>query len=55
MDGYWNKNRLYIAIRQLERARILLDDGSTESQSIIEMIDKRLNKYKNMISEMEKV
>lgn len=55
MDGYWNKNRLYIVIRQLERARNLLDDGSTESIIVLKIIDKRLNKYRDMISETNKL
>lgn len=52
MDGYWTRTKLYIAIRQLARARILLDDGSVESQSIIEIIDRKINRYKNMISKL---
>lgn len=50
MNNYWDRNKLYIAIRQLERARILLDDGSAESQPIIEIIDKKIKRYKNMIN-----
>lgn len=52
MEGYWNRTKLYIAIRQLERARILLDDGSVESQPIIEIIDKKISSYKNMINKL---
>lgn len=49
MDNYWTTTKLYIAIRQLERARILLNDGSVESQPIIEIIDKKIIKYKKLI------
>lgn len=52
MDSHWDKTKLYIAIRQLEKARILLDDGSKESQSIIAIIDNRINRYKNIISKL---
>lgn len=52
MGGYWDRNKLYIAIRQLERAKILLNDGSAESQPVIEIIDKKINRYKNMISNL---
>lgn len=52
MDSYWDRNKLYIAIRQLERAKILLNDGSAESHSVIEIIDKKINRYKNMINKL---
>lgn len=52
MNSYWDKNKLYIAIRQLERARTLLDDGSKESKPIIEVIDSRISRYKNMLSKL---
>lgn len=52
MDNYWDRTKLYIAIRQLERAKILLNDGSAESQPIIEIIDKKINRYKNMINNL---
>lgn len=52
MDKYSDRNKLYIAIRQLERAKLLLNDGSAESQPIIEIIDKKINRYKNMINKL---
>lgn len=52
MNNYWDRNKLYIAIRQLERAKILLNDGSAESQPVIEIIDKKINRYFFMINKL---
>lgn len=52
MATYWNKNRLYIVIRQLEKARIILDDNSEESQTLINIIDGKIKKYKDLLAEL---
>lgn len=52
MAQYWTKNRLYVVIRQLEKARIILDDNSECSQTMLSIIDSKIKKYKDQLAEI---